>query len=185
MATFEWLPEGLRCEIVLALSAKRSEARPTDLPQGAEVANRRRILVVEDEGLVGALTSELIDQMGYSALGPCVDINEAMTVMRRNHIDGAVLDVNLGGELVFPLARALADRAVPLVFLTGYEKTAVAEGFGAFPILQKPVAAERTAHVCTCADAQSCATRRFGGMTPKRIPSRPSRDSGRRGARRG
>jgi CheY-like chemotaxis protein len=144
VASFEWLPEGLRCEIVLALSAKRGETRSiADMPQAARAAeNRRRILVVEDEGLVGALTSELIDQMGYSALGPCVDINEAMTMMRRNHIDGAVLDVNLGGELVFPLARALAERAVPLVFLTGYEKTAVAEGFDAFPILQKPVAAD-------------------------------------------
>ena len=144
VASFEWLPEGLRCEIVLALSAKRGEARTlADVPPAAKpVDNRRRILVVEDEGLVGALTSELIEQMGYSALGPCVDINEAMTVMRRNHIDGAVLDVNLGGELVFPLAKALAERAVPLVFLTGYEKTTVAEGFDVFPILQKPVAAE-------------------------------------------
>jgi len=143
-ASFAWLPGGLRCEIVLSLSSQRGEARTlADLPHPAKpVDNKRCILVVEDEGLVGALTSELIEQMGYTALGPCADMSEAMAVMRSSHVDGAVLDVNLGGEIVFPLAKALADRAIPLVFLTGYEKTAVAEGFDIFPILQKPVAAE-------------------------------------------
>ena len=143
-AIFSWLEAGLCCEISLSLSSQRREGvAALDKSRDARSSeNRQRILVVEDEGLVGALTSELIEQMGYSALGPCVDMGEAMSVMRRNHIDGAVLDVNLGGELVFPLARALADRSVPLVFLTGYEKTAVAEGFETFPILQKPVAAD-------------------------------------------
>jgi PAS domain S-box-containing protein len=143
-ATFSWLPEGLHCEIAMLLSSQRKEAQATGetLRDTKQSESRRRILVVEDEGLVGALMSELIDQMGYAALGPCVDLNEAMNVMRRNHIDGAVLDVNLGGELVFPLAKALADRNIPLVFLIGYEKTAVAAGFEDFPILQKPVAAD-------------------------------------------
>lgn len=142
-ATFSWLPEGLHCEIVLALSHRRETQTAVETLHDSELTeNRLKILVVEDEGLVGALTSELIEQMGYAALGPCIDINEALAVMRRNHIDGAVLDVNLGGELVFPLAKALADRDIPLVFLTGYEKSAVADEFEVFPILQKPVAAD-------------------------------------------
>lgn len=142
-ATFSWLPEGLHCEIVLALSHRRETQPAMETLHDSELTeNRLKILVVEDEGLVGALTSELIEQMGYAALGPCIDINEALAVMRRNHIDGAVLDVNLGGELVFPLAKALADRDIPLVFLTGYEKSAVADEFEVFPILQKPVAAD-------------------------------------------
>ena len=142
-ATFSWLPEGLHCEIVLALSHRRETQPAVEALHDSELTeNRLKILVVEDEGLVGALTSELIEQMGYAALGPCIDINEALAVMRRNHIDGAVLDVNLGGELVFPLAKALADRDIPLVFLTGYEKSAVADEFEVFPILQKPVAAD-------------------------------------------
>ena len=142
-ATFSWLPEGLHCEIVLALSHRRETHPAVETLHDSELTeNRLKILVVEDEGLVGALTSELIEQMGYAALGPCIDINEALAVMRRNHIDGAVLDVNLGGELVFPLAKALADRDIPLVFLTGYEKSAVADEFEVFPILQKPVAAD-------------------------------------------
>jgi CheY-like chemotaxis protein len=143
-ARFTWHPQGLHCEIALSLSAQRKEGLATIEParDAKSSGKRRRILVVEDEGLVGALTSELIDQMGYSALGPCVDLGEAMSVMHRNHIDAAVLDVNLGGELVFPLAKALADRSIPIVFLTGYEKTVVADGFESCPILQKPVAAD-------------------------------------------
>jgi two-component sensor histidine kinase len=144
-ASFAWLPDGLRCEIALSLSPQREEAPGlAERPSIAKPASgdKRHILVVEDEGLVGALTSELIEQMGYAALGPCIDMDEAMATMRRNRIDGAVLDVNLGGELVFPLAKVLADLAIPLVFLTGYEKSIVADGFEAFPVLQKPIAAD-------------------------------------------
>jgi len=144
-ASFIWRPEGLRCEIALSLSPQRDETpEVAETPTVVKAADgdKPHILVVEDEGLVGALTSELIEQMGYAALGPCIDMGEAMATMRRNRIDGAVLDVNLGGELVFPLAKVLADRAIPLVFLTGYEKSAVADGFEEFPILQKPIAAD-------------------------------------------
>jgi len=143
-AKFTWDPAGLHCEIVLSLSMPHGEqlklvtpAKEAKLPDSLP-----RILVVEDEGLVGALTSELIETMGYSAIGPCINIGDAMNVMRGNHLDGAVLDVNLGGELVFPLAKALAERAIPMVFLTGYERSVIAEGFEACPVLQKPVAAE-------------------------------------------
>jgi two-component sensor histidine kinase len=148
-ADFRWDRDGLKCEIALSLTSQRTEKKAFErVPEEVTPpVSRRRILVVEDEGLVGALTSELIDQMGYSALGPCMDLNEAMGVMRRNHIDGAVLDVNLGGELVFPLAKALIDRSIPVVFLTGYEKTAVGGGFEVFPILQKPVAADELRNV--------------------------------------
>jgi PAS domain S-box-containing protein len=143
-AAFHWESEGLNCEIVLALSTQRSETQSAfaSVPETRPKDNKPRILVVEDEGLVGALTTELIELMGYSALGPCVNLSEAMSVMRRNHIDGAVLDVNLGGELVFPLAKALAERSIPLVFLTGYERTAICDGFEDCPVLQKPVAAD-------------------------------------------
>jgi PAS domain S-box-containing protein len=144
-AAFQWSPDGLHCEIVLTLSAQRNETQgavTTSIRETKPQDSKPRILIVEDEGLVGALTTELIEQMGYSALGPCVNLSEAMSVMRRNHIDGAVLDVNLGGELVFPLAKALAERSIPLVFLTGYEKSAIGDGFEACPVLQKPVAAD-------------------------------------------
>lgn len=141
-ACFRWRPEGLRCEIRLVLSPQREDEYFNLLAQASVPTGRPRILVVEDEGLVGALTSELIDQMGYAALGPCVSMDQALRYLRGDQVDGAILDVNLGGELVFPLAKELSNRDIPLVFLTGYEKNIVGAEFDVFPVLQKPVAVE-------------------------------------------
>jgi two-component sensor histidine kinase len=144
-AQFEWLPDGLHCRIELSVVPRQEEAMPQPPARPVQAVSPDRpqqVLVVEDEALVGMLTSELVGQMGYSVVGPCVDLKEAIRVSRHSHIDGAILDVNLGGELVFPLARLLADRSVPLVFLTGYEKSIIERGFEMFPVLQKPVPAD-------------------------------------------
>lgn len=141
-ACFTWRPEGLRCEITLGLGAQHDDGALVFPEAPSTSTGRPRILIVEDEGLVGALTSELIDQMGYAALGPCVNTNDALLCLRQNCVDGAILDVNLGGELVFPLARELARREIPMLFLTGYEKDVVGAGFGGCPVLRKPVAVE-------------------------------------------
>jgi DNA-binding response OmpR family regulator len=81
--------------------------------------------------------------MGYKAMGPCTSLAEAFKQVRGCHIDGAILDVNLGGEMVFPLARQLAARSVPMIFLTGYEKTIIEPGFDDVLVLQKPVHSEQ------------------------------------------
>jgi len=142
-AHFDWRPEGLRCTIVVSVVARSDEsAEPVRRTEAREPQERQRhILVVEDEALVGMLTSELVGDMGLVVLGPCASLDAAMTLARSHHIDGAILDVNLDGEPVFPLARMLADRAVPMIFLTGYDKSAVEQEFKMFPMLQKPVPA--------------------------------------------
>ena len=58
---------------------------------------------------------------------------------RPEHIDAAVLDVNLNGQMSYPIADALAARGVPFVFSTGYDKDTLLDGYRAFPILQKPL----------------------------------------------
>jgi two-component sensor histidine kinase/DNA-binding response OmpR family regulator len=142
-AHFDWRPEGLHCTIVISVVTRSDEGAPesTRGAQERDQDRRRQILVVEDEALVGMLTSELVSDMGLVVLGPCASLGAAMTLARSHHIDGAILDVNLDGEPVFPLARLLADRAVPMIFLTGYDKSAVERGFEMFPMLQKPVPA--------------------------------------------
>jgi two-component sensor histidine kinase/DNA-binding response OmpR family regulator len=145
-AQFEWAAGGLRCTIKLTLTAPNKEvelsAPPVAIGADCAPSRQRQVLLVEDEILVGMLTSEMLNQMGHAVVGPCANLTEAMDVFRSSHIDGAVLDVNLGGQPIFPLARILADRAIPMVFLTGYEKTVVEKGFERFPVLRKPVAAE-------------------------------------------
>ena len=64
-----------------------------------------------------------------------------MIALRNNHIDAAVLDVNLGGELIYPLADVLAADHVPFVFITGYGAEEIEPRYASVPILQKPIEA--------------------------------------------
>jgi two-component sensor histidine kinase/DNA-binding response OmpR family regulator len=142
-ADFDWRPEGLCCTIMLAYKLDAGGA--VDDAQVDLVPTRPRacrVLVVEDEPLVGMLTSELLDQMGYAVVGPVPSLSQALRAANEFDFEGAVLDVNLGGELVFPLADILSERQIPFVFLTGYEKDVVVNGYRSRPTLQKPIAAE-------------------------------------------
>ena len=93
--------------------------RPPHRPVSIVVAGNR-IMIVEDEALVAMALRESLDELGFSVLGPFSRISEAMIALRNNRIDAAVLDVNLGGELIYPLADVLAADHVPFVFITGY-----------------------------------------------------------------
>ena len=96
-------------------------------------------MVVEDEALVAMALRESLDEMGFSVIGPYNRISEAMIALRNNHVDAAVLDVNLGGELIYPLADVLAADHVPFVFITGYGAEEIEPRYAHVPILQKPI----------------------------------------------
>ncbi|MBD8678349.1 response regulator [Sphingomonas sp. CFBP 13720] len=101
-----------------------------------------RILVVEDEYLIADdLRLALIDA-GADVLGPVPTVTAAQSVLAaESRIDAALLDINLGGTMVFDLADALEARSVPFVFATGYDESAIPERFSAVPRLEKPVKA--------------------------------------------
>jgi two-component sensor histidine kinase/CheY-like chemotaxis protein len=141
-AEFDWRPEGLLCRIAISIVSQHEEANVSQTNTLPPQTKSPQILVVEDEALVGMLTSELVNQMGCEVVGPCVDLREAMTATLNTHIDGAILDVNLGGKMIFPLARVLRDKKIPIVFLTGYAKSIVEEGFAECVVLQKPTPAD-------------------------------------------
>jgi CheY-like chemotaxis protein len=111
-----------------------------DAPHAAEtpMIAGRRVLVVEDEPLVALMMTELIRSLGAEVVGPFGSIGEASSA-RTGDIDVAVLDINVGGELVYPLAERLAARATPLLFLTGYDSKSVDPRFKGSNILTKPV----------------------------------------------
>lgn len=79
-----------------------------------------RILVVEDEYLVATDIVEAIETLGGEVVGPCPDLDAARRLLREELLDGAVVDLNLKGELGEPLARQIADRGVPILYYTGY-----------------------------------------------------------------
>ena len=88
------------------------------------------ILVVEDEYLLADdLCSELADRDAI-VVGPAATVEQGVALVEQNsELDGAILDVNLRGEPVFPLADALIARNVPFVFTTGYDASAIPERF--------------------------------------------------------
>src|SRR5450759_748326 len=98
----------------------------------------RRVLVVEDEVLVAWLLEDMLADLGCAVLGPAASVKQALAMIDAEAIDVAVLDVNLNGQLSYPVADALAARGVPFVFSTGYDKDRMLDGYKTFPVLQKP-----------------------------------------------
>ena len=107
-----------------------SEARP--LPQG------KRILVVEDELMIRMLLEDMLGELGYVVAAEAARIDEALDAANNAVFDVAILDVNLNGEPILPVADALAARGTPFVFATGYGERGLPEAYRDRPTLKKP-----------------------------------------------
>lgn len=105
-----------------------------------------RILVVEDEYILAdELQTELEDAEAI-VLGPTGTLKDALALVTSEpHIDGAILDVNLRGEMAYPLADQLIERGVPLVFTTGYDEDVIPSRFADVVRCEKPVNMRRVA----------------------------------------
>ena len=97
----------------------------------------KRVLIVEDESLIAMLLEMALTDEGCEVVGPAARVSDAIPLARDGPLDGALLDVNLGGESVFPVAEVLAARAVPFLLLSGYGDEAVPEGRD-WPLRSKP-----------------------------------------------
>ena len=98
----------------------------------------RKILVVEDEFLVAMLIQEMLETAGCLVSGPIPRVPEALDAAGRETYDAAVLDINLAGERIDPVAEALSRRNVPFVFVTGYSTGVLPSAFAERPRLCKP-----------------------------------------------
>lgn len=84
----------------------------------------RHVLIVEDEYLLADDLSDALSDVGAKVVGPAGSIEQATAlILSREPIDVAILDVNLRGEMVFPVADALRQRGIPFAFATGYDST--------------------------------------------------------------
>jgi DNA-binding response OmpR family regulator len=97
-----------------------------------------RIMVVEDEFLVAMLIEEILESAGCVVSGPIPRLAEALDAARREACDAAVLDINLAGERIFPVADELSRRNIPFLFVTGYSTTALPGEYAERPRLCKP-----------------------------------------------
>jgi CheY-like chemotaxis protein len=103
----------------------------------AELAGLRA-LVVEDEGSVALLIEGMLEDLGCEVAASVATLAEALTAATDKSFDFAVLDVNLAGELVFPVAEVLRGRQLPFLFSTGYGRMGVPETFKGCEVLNKP-----------------------------------------------
>ena len=102
----------------------------------------RRILLVEDDMLIAMMLDEFLRQLGCEPVGPAARLTRAVELAAGAAIDGAVLDLNVNGEPVYPVAAELARRGIPFVFVTGYSAAHVSEAYRDRPLLRKPFESE-------------------------------------------
>jgi CheY-like chemotaxis protein len=100
----------------------------------------RRILVVEDEYFLADDIGRALRSLGAEIAGPVGDLDDALRILDDGGtLDGAVLDVNIRSEMIYPIARELRERHVPFVFTTGYDKTSVDAEFHDVSLWEKPI----------------------------------------------
>jgi CheY-like chemotaxis protein len=110
-----------------------------------------RLLLVEDEALVAMMAEDMLIDLGCVVADVAGTVSRGVALVGELALDGAILDVNLGGEKVYPVAQALAERGIPFIFATGYGTTGIAEAFSHVPVLAKPYEAGALERMLTAA----------------------------------
>ena len=179
-AAFDWRPEGLHCLLRVprrdyvdtlanraAAQWRLGEDRP-ELPLRLEGGNR--VLLVEDEILVAMMMKDILTELGFSVIGPFSRLSEAMVAAVHEDINAGIIDVNLGGEFVYPVADVLAARKIPFVFITGYGVESIDSRFEYVPIVKKPVQRQVLQKIFVPADAAEPAKLPKRRYAAERVP---------------
>jgi PAS domain S-box-containing protein len=145
-ANYDWRADGLVCSLTLPAADGRTLPRVparhgngADRTVDANEPGKPRVLLVEDEALVAMMMKGFLEQLGCAVAGPFVTPFEALAYLKEHSVDAAILDVNLAGETVYPVAEALYCNGVPFAFATGYGRESIEHGFGDVLTLEKPI----------------------------------------------
>ena len=159
-ATFEWDPQGMQCtlsipqrEVVAAREPRKPRRAAENGSAQANGPEARRVLVVEDEALVAMMIQDFLTENGHAVIGPISRASEALLAAKEGDFDAAVLDINLGDGMAYPVAEILAKRGVPFVFVTGYEADTIDDRFQRGP---RPAKADRAANAGEDLHAKKC-----------------------------
>ena len=152
----EFTADGLHCRISFPLARERTapalQTFDGDLQEGAVPLSRgsssegeagracdeTRVMIVEDEALLAMELEMLLQSARCTVIGPFSNLEEARQAAHGEAINVALLDTNLNGQMVYPLADDLAARGVPFIFVTGYGASHLPERFRAAPRVSKP-----------------------------------------------
>ncbi len=141
-----WPSTGLRLVVTLPSSVCRLETAPIPvIPDKVKLeplahAPGARVLVVEDEALISMVVCAELTDLGWDVVGPAATVEQAIQLIAETPpLDAAVLDVNLAGQMAYPVAERLRALGVPFVFCTGYAQLNEQERYRDSPIVRKPV----------------------------------------------
>jgi len=107
------------------------------------MAEGRSILIVEDEPLIAMMLEDFLDSLGHNVRGTCDNVKCALDEVAKGGFDLAILDVNLKGENVWPVATALREKRVPFVMATGGHVDPPPPEFDDAPVIEKPYTVDR------------------------------------------
>ena len=102
----------------------------------------KRILVVEDNLIIAMDVEEMVIACGCAPVGPVSNVAAGLAIVRQTELDGAILDINLGEERIWPVAELLDDLDVPFVLASGYTAEEVPHRFRERTVLEKPLSQE-------------------------------------------
>jgi two-component sensor histidine kinase/DNA-binding response OmpR family regulator len=160
--SFDWQAGGLHCVIVVPHDVKverhgkiaarpASGIAPTTL---LKVAQGDEILLVEDEPLVAMMLTDMLTELGLRVNGPYAALADAVTAARSSHVKAAILDVNLGGDKIYPVAEILSSRNISFVFVTGYGRDSIDPRFADVLLLQKPIERQKLRSLLGCSQVE-------------------------------
>lgn len=98
----------------------------------------RRALLVEDEVMVAMYVEDVLSDLGYQVIALATSLEQAVEFAREREFDFAVLDINLGGEMSFPVAEVLRERKIPFLFVSGYTSGGVTDEYRNEVRVRKP-----------------------------------------------
>jgi PAS domain S-box-containing protein len=145
---FDWNPDGLRCTLSIPRSDNMTSREPNNVrvngeangaPITTRIAGNQRVLLIEDEALLAIMIQDCLTECGHSVVGPYSTSTDAVAAAHAGEYDAAILDINLGDGMAYPVAEILSARGVPFIFVTGYDADSVDSRFKEIPVLQKPI----------------------------------------------
>jgi CheY-like chemotaxis protein len=142
--TLDWHAHGLHCTLSIPAGGNvKPDGPPAQKPDNLiklESGSRKRVMLVEDEALVGMMMRDMLSDLGYFVVGPFCSLAEAQGALEGRQYDCAILDLNLRGDLVYPIANSLDQSGTPYLFVTGYGPESTEARYAHVPVLQKPIA---------------------------------------------
>jgi CheY-like chemotaxis protein len=114
---------------------------------GAAQTSGRSVFLVEDEVMIRMMVADMLEELGYSIAAEAGDINEAIKLAQSVEFDLAILDVNVNGKVISPVADLIAARNRPFIFATGYGSSGLPPEYRDRPAVQKPFQIETLARI--------------------------------------